>query len=338
MFFSIKFQAGKPNLAGPRLCAVRIPSDSGSVLIDNIGADSTPIMYTRRNRLLDEELNEKNIITTQESTANSCTERTFHRISMLMSDGVISAPINESNIFKADQYDAQQCNTNNDTSNEQLIDIAESPSELNQIEMMTTATHNVNGSSEILTKLDAFHPNEMALDSNLKIENQNSSIEISQKPNTKSELIGIVDQKQYPFIHMHQIRQQSLAVDESILLKRQQLNRVAEWVKSNSDHEANRTCHTNIDKTFSKINNNCSEINVHSVDRNSKTLAMLKNCKSNISINNSSTGSSINNNESVNNCSNQHHEFDTNSFNDMNYSQMEYNVKQFLLRPCRYDN
>lgn len=457
-FLSFRFQAGKPNVTGPRLCAVRIPTDSGSVLIDNIESDAMPVIYTRRNRPLDDELNEKNTITTHESTGsvgNAGTERTFHRISMLMTDGAINTkpptPIlgtttiplstssssmeNKNQVFKLDTQhnsiisDCTQSQQENNSSNAKLIDITDDDNMTKCMELMHTVTsvtatqqsthpidtQTMNGDGlNFESKPDTFcSTNTMlatafaTLDTNPKqMLNNDKIISMGERgENGDDDPNGANDQKQYQYIHMHQFRQQSLT-DDTLALKRQQLNRVAEWVKSNSDLETHRntnvvsmgqtvmmaTSATITNSPFSKqINNNFQindTINVQhsSVDRNPNSLqthaTMLKhftqnnqclnlNSNCNLNMNNTemnvivngngtgigTTGTMINHNSSHslnNNCMNMNCEYDDicspSALSDINhmemeqnhsiidYSQMEYNVKQFLLRPCRYDN
>lgn len=79
-------------MSGPRLCALRIPNGSSNILLDNIESESKPVIYTRRSRFLDEELDEhKDIVTTQTYNyllSDVTIDRRPRKISMLMSDGV----------------------------------------------------------------------------------------------------------------------------------------------------------------------------------------------------------------------------------------------------------
>lgn len=71
-------QAENPKYRGPRLCAMRIQQNGQSnILLDNLESIETytPVIYKRREKLLDEELNDgKDIITSKESNAQSVVE------------------------------------------------------------------------------------------------------------------------------------------------------------------------------------------------------------------------------------------------------------------------
>lgn len=68
--FNFRFQADNPKVAGPRLCALRIQNGTSNILLDNIeSSELSPVVYTRRSRFLDEELDEtKDIITSTGSS------------------------------------------------------------------------------------------------------------------------------------------------------------------------------------------------------------------------------------------------------------------------------
>ncbi|XP_017098469.2 uncharacterized protein [Drosophila bipectinata] len=71
-------KAENPKYRGPRLCAMRIQQNGQSnILLDNLESIETytPVIYKRRERLLDEELNDgKDIITSKESNAAATVE------------------------------------------------------------------------------------------------------------------------------------------------------------------------------------------------------------------------------------------------------------------------
>ncbi|KRF99068.1 uncharacterized protein Dwil_GK26891 [Drosophila willistoni] len=71
-------KAENPKYRGPRLCAMRIQQNGQSnILLDNLESIETytPVIYKRRERLLDEELNDgKDIITSKDSNAASAVE------------------------------------------------------------------------------------------------------------------------------------------------------------------------------------------------------------------------------------------------------------------------
>uniref|UniRef100_A0A1B0CK95 Uncharacterized protein n=1 Tax=Lutzomyia longipalpis TaxID=7200 RepID=A0A1B0CK95_LUTLO len=71
-----------PKINGPRLCSVRIQNGSTNILLDGAEASVVPVVYTRRSRFLDEELDDtKEVITTQEGTCDTA------KISMVMANG-----------------------------------------------------------------------------------------------------------------------------------------------------------------------------------------------------------------------------------------------------------
>ena len=98
---NFKLQADNPKISGPRLCALRIQNGTSNILLDNIeSTEASPVVYRRRSRFLDEELDEnKDVITSCDRDTsgrtsgggNSISGRSIDRtskISMLMSSGV----------------------------------------------------------------------------------------------------------------------------------------------------------------------------------------------------------------------------------------------------------
>lgn len=275
-------------MSGPRLCSLRIPNGSGNVLIDNIEADSTPVIYTRRSRFLDEELDEnKDIITTsQYPTVNgTADQRTYHKISMLMSDGVVAnmpndlnATLNKTNHKMHDvtfDLNAMEIAQNYDEHN-QMRDECDQPNQ----KYCTNTTHmpkdSING---LDIGFNCLTLNDHDLSQNGAFgQPMNDSIDMNDVIDLK-EHIDATDKQQNQFLHMHQFRQshQMSLVDDTSLLRRQQLSRVAEWVQNN-------TCLSNTDtdyKSITKLNNNSDEISNRSVDRNIKSLSMINNLTNN---------------------------------------------------------
>uniref|UniRef100_A0A1B0D5E1 Uncharacterized protein n=1 Tax=Phlebotomus papatasi TaxID=29031 RepID=A0A1B0D5E1_PHLPP len=71
-----------PKINGPRLCSVRIQNGSTNILLDGVETSPTPVIYTRRQRFLDEELDDtKDVITNQGSSCDTA------KISMVMANG-----------------------------------------------------------------------------------------------------------------------------------------------------------------------------------------------------------------------------------------------------------
>lgn len=282
-------------MSGPRLCSLRIPNGGGNVLIDNIEADSTPVIYTRRSRFLDEELDEtKDIITTTSPypSVNGCAEqRTYHKISMLMSDGVVAAmPTVDANpeIHSLVNNHNKMCDPSAIDMN--ALEIAQNYDECNQLRdecdqpnqtYCTNTTHIPSSDSIGLDRgFNGLTLNDHDLSQNGTFgQPMNDSIAIngSDSTNLKEPMDG-TDKQSNQFMHIRQFRQshQMSIVDDTSLLRRQQLSRVAEWVQNNN-HE---TCLANPDndyKTITKLNNNRDEMRNRSVDRNLKSLSMI-NC------------------------------------------------------------
>lgn len=273
-------------MSGPRLCSLRIPNGSGNVLIDNIEADSTPVIYTRRSRFLDEELDEtKDIITTSPYPAvnDSAEQRTYHKISMLMSDGVVATMQNDSN----PEMHMTNHKIRDPTSDLNSMDIAQNYDEHNRMrdecdqpnqKYCTNTTHIPNDAIGLDRGFNGLTLNDHDLIQNGAFgQPMNDPIGINDVNDLK-EQIDAADKQQNQFLHMHQFRQshQLSLVDDTSLLRRQQLSRVAEWVQNNN-HEA---CIGNPDtdyKSITKLNNNSDEISNRSVDRSFKSLSMI-NC------------------------------------------------------------
>lgn len=290
------------------MCALRIPNGSGNVLLDNIESDSTPIIYTRRNRFLDEELDEtKDVITTHRlsssATTNGYTEdRTHHKISMLMSDGVVNMP-NDECLSKTNHCNAinKKCgelglangidisqNHDCDQVNQKInSNVMHKSSETNVMEKSANKTELYNDVG--LPQDDNDAVNQTVVD-HIHSGDGSNELEISSHP-VEIGSGGDIQQKNQL---MHQLRQkhQMSFVDETSLLRRQQLSRVAEWVQNNSYETIHSNTDSNYKQQSSKFNNNTNSEN-SSVDRNLKSLTMI-NC------NNNNNSNSINNNSQLN--------------------------------------
>lgn len=291
-------------MSGPRLCALRIPNGGGNVLIDNIESDSTPVIYTRRSRFLDEELDEtKDIITTTTTTTSTtnpyasvngsteprCHDK-YHKISMLMSDGVVAAVPNETksesyNIGHQMRIGGDACSPDVNVGHvvQTYDDECAQRMECDQSNQKycTNTPHITNDSIGLERNFNGLSINEHDLSQNgaygQSLMDSNNLSEAADLKNTHNDLPDKqLQQKQHQqqqqqqgsFLHIHQFRPTnplSLA-DETSMLRRQQLSRVAEWVQNNN-HEA---CLGNPDvdyKQVTKLNNNSDEISNRSVDR-----------------------------------------------------------------------
>lgn len=289
-------------MSGPRLCSLRIPNGGGNVLIDNIESDSTPVIYTRRSRFLDEELDEtKDIITTTSNggsgggvggggggaiTAEQT--RSYHKISMLMTDGVMTTLPNDLN---SDLHEFS--NQIRDTVSSD-IDIALSYDEqrnqgdecdANPNQKYCTNTTHMPPTPNSLNFERTFNGltiNDHDLSQNVAYDQQSVGIDdVTVDLKAAIDSIDTANDKQITnqFLHMHQFRpthQISLA-DETSMLRRQQLSRVAEWVQNNNHEACLGSTDTNYSKTVTQLNNNSDEISNRSIDRNLKSMINCNN-------------------------------------------------------------
>lgn len=297
-------------MSGPRLCALRIPNGSSNILIDNIESESKPVIYTRRSRFLDEELDEhKDIVTTQSHnylSNNVSVDRRPQKISMLMSDGIKNT--NSNSII-----DSNPLGNANEKSFFEIF-----PKDM------------CNGIDQNLSSCNEF-----------RLENEYLRDELNVVSVTEKMVDDMAD------IQHH---------DETTMLRRQQLNRVAEWVQNNSTLEEHGAdyCDSTVSTpsdykiNISRLNNgisNCSidrEIkSLTSINRNNMTMMMNTNQKRIERLSIGSTGS-MNANEIVqndfaqqtvamNNLNNNNNNCTSNN-TTVDLAQMEYNVKQFLLK------
>lgn len=238
-------------MSGPRLCALRISNASGNVLIDNVESNSTPIVYRRRSRFVDEELDEtKDIITTHcfPISAQCEEERAYHRISMLMSNGAT-------------------IDTSNDTC---MADLQPCPPPFSQITPTSLHSDGLHQPTDVHFQPnqppDASTPDDGLCTSQLDMigfdgaeaaleDGCDSAAHTHQHPSVVSgdnvssaavhspaiEPIAHEPNETQQFLNMHQLRQsRSMSfAEETSILRRRQLSRVAEWVQNNSNH---RTC------------------------------------------------------------------------------------------------
>lgn len=282
-------------------------------MIDNIESDSTPVIYTRRSRFLDEELDEtKDIITTTTSPYSSVNggggagsvggtvaeqNRTYHKISMLMTDGVMTTLPNDLN---SDSHKFNNKIRDTVTSGDMnAIDIVQSYDEqrnqrdecdpmlnpnqkycTNAAHMPATDSLNFERTFNGLTINDhdlsqnSAYGQQILHDSSIGIDDATVDLKVIDSIDASNDT-----QTANQFMHMHQFRQthQISLADETSLLRRQQLSRVAEWVQNNNHEACMGSTDTDYGKSVSKLNNNSDEISNRAIDRNLK--AMI-NCNS----------------------------------------------------------
>ncbi|XP_055911657.1 putative uncharacterized protein DDB_G0291812 isoform X2 [Eupeodes corollae] len=258
-------KAENPKYRGPRLCAMRIQQNGQSnILLDNMEspAEATPIIYTRRQRFLDEELDDtKDIITS--------------KISMVMTnqtqvDVVVTSNGNASTeaattIAKRMSNDKlqQSCELINSSSENNInckMDLSSSNNNLsidliNDTTPLLSVTHSNNNNPQ---PSQSQQPQQLMSPSEVNIDRQLTNSYLEQQ---FKNLVTTEQQQQllkaslnYDMLHLNdtnnckasvnsksctQSSSISDAIDlqESVLLRRQQLNRVAEWVQHNSQLE-----------------------------------------------------------------------------------------------------
>lgn len=317
---SFFLQAEKPNVSGPRLCALRIPNGSSNILLDNIESESKPVIYTRRSRFLDEELldDHKDIIATQSHKYlpnELADDRRPQTISMLMSDGIT--------------------NTSN-------ITIDSNAPAINENEKICCENY---PTTDMCNGIDR-KPSNLSPSIDYQRDNLYLRDEIAAVSAVAHKMVDDIDLQHH---------------DETTMLRRQQLSRVAEWVQNNStleEHVADYSTDALSTPSDYKININRinNGISGCSIDRELKSsLASINRINNNNNINNhqrridrlsiGSTGSmnanEINRNDfaqqtvamnNLNNNTNQLNSSSTAVDATVDLAQMEYNVKQFLLK------
>lgn len=302
---------------------MRIQNGSNNILLDNIESETSPIVYTRRSRFLDDELNETKDIITSPGRGDSPMAISSTNVSMVMLHGQPSL-IDQS--VKSDLENAV-ASLNIPKNNDLFIS---NSNENNLIDHIGVGRHH------------------NCLD---KVENENENV--NKTCNQSSEL----------------------DMEESALLRRQQLTRVAEWVQNNQLENIEPISSlssmdaTSVDSGYkTKVNNNnCNETKIigmtadnhdclHHTDNGNIVgdTSLSDNIKTesnfaqtnNIQINNNlihlnqyvtvngidmpSSDATISQPNSG--CSHQ------NQNAQIDLAQMEYNVKQFLLKQNEWSN
>lgn len=236
-------------MSGPRLCALRISNASGNVLIDNVESDSTPIVYRRRSRFVDEELDEsKDVIATHcFPTKNQCEdERTYHRISMVMSNGAVDTT---NDTYNADMQQCQSSFNNiGQDFNGQLSDChfqSGQPSPGHIGDDSSTQNESIAQNRLEMIGYDAIETINESNSATQQMPHAQISIRstdnITNVPNHQTAAIDITaDSNDKQFLNIHQLRQsRSMSfAEETSILRRRQLSRVAEWVQNNSNHRS----------------------------------------------------------------------------------------------------
>ncbi|XP_030567157.1 bromodomain-containing protein DDB_G0270170 isoform X2 [Drosophila novamexicana] len=187
-------KAENPKYRGPRLCAMRIQQNGQSnILLDNLESIEThvPVIYKRRERLLDEELNDgKDIITSKESNATAVVE--VWQASAMPHENVALQPVLEPQVELKETEKSVQLDSSN---------------------MPTAVSSVAAGTTEVVA---------------------GSGVPIG--PGVITAAAAVAAAAVCSPKHSANSSSLSDAIDyqESVLLRRQQLNRVAEWVQHNT--------------------------------------------------------------------------------------------------------
>lgn len=301
---------------------MRIQNGSNNILLDNIESTTSPIVYTRRSRFLDDELDEtKDVITSIHCDIPPAISST--NVSMVMPIGQ-SSLIDQS--IKTNKTDLENsiASSNIPKKNDLFISNAK---ETNLIDHIGTVRHH--------HRLD-------------KIENETILSKNVNKTSAQST---------------------ELDMQESAFLRRQQLTRVAEWVQNNQLENIEPISSqssvdaASIDSGYkTKVNNNCIDTKTIALDTDSGDCLHnidngnivsdnslsddLKQIESNFAQLNNNL---INLNEHINGID-RHSSVTlttiqansgcvfTNQNAQLDLAQMEYNVKQFLLKQNEWSN
>ncbi|KAH8365505.1 hypothetical protein KR093_001585, partial [Drosophila rubida] len=182
-------KAENPKYRGPRLCAMRIQQNGQSnILLDNLESIEThlPVIYKRRERLLDEELNDgKDIITSKESNAAAAVDA--WQASAAPHETVALQPVLEPQV--------EQKETDKMVAQQQQQQQQQQVADAGQTAATTATTPAVEAAGTAATAAGVGSPKHSANSSSLS---------------------------------------DAIDYQESVLLRRQQLNRVAEWVQHNT--------------------------------------------------------------------------------------------------------
>ncbi|KAL5293287.1 TJAP1 family protein [Megaselia abdita] len=334
--------AENPKHKGPRLCALRIQNGSSNILLDNMESNTpTPIMYTRRERFLDEELDDNKDIITSSSTIKFSpilpTCNILDSISVKDDDTHCIKNIDE-NMSKTDSEKLREIAAA-DKQQQQQLQQNQQP-QLQSLECDRKLTNSFLEQQYKNFVTSEQHQQLLKASFNYDILNFNESL-CKNSMNSKS---------------CTQSSSTSEAIDfeETALLRRQQLNRVAEWVENNSKIEEREQNLKNLTLGLQDVNaNNQQTLNgiisghikqtlpngVRLLSSNFKRTPYHHN-KSSTEPNYITSDISIAQNnvilkdlpsEYVNGEEMKKHEIISEK-EDIDLAQMEYNVKQFLLK------
>ncbi len=334
-------KADNPKISGPRLCAMRIQNGSNNILLDNIESTTSPIIYTRRSRFLDDELDETKDVITSTQCDITPTAISSTNVSMVMPPHGQSSLIDQS--IKTNKTDLML--------EENSVASAIIPKK-NDLFISNAKESNLMDHIGTGGRHHHHHHHHHNLDIKMEVETSLSKL-VNNKTSAQST---------------------ELDMQETAFLRRQQLTRVAEWVQNNQLENIEAiSSQSSIDsgyKTKVNINNNCSDdtktmtttipsdgdnclhnnrstANGNIASDNSLMSDDIKQIDSNFAqLNNNlinlnehvngidrhSSCVNVTTSESVSVCVHQ------NQNAQLDLAQMEYNVKQFLLKQNEWSN
>lgn len=311
-------------MAGPRLCALRIQNGTSNILLDNIESDVSPVIYTRRSRLLDEELDETKDIITSPCSSSHLSEKPLPFATM-----------------NANKTDYEKCREVNPT-----VGVTILRKDLLSGSSMSISTATNDRSPQLAPVVLANVKHRLDPNKGATVDNTtNPSNRTVNQSATQSSLVSTNEPN----------------IQESAILRRQQLNRVAEWVQNNhldgvlmeGGRKSDGESVASLDSGYkTKVNNNLSQCD-EDVDESPKTKATpaLSSLSDDKKLNPNRVSNdlaqnlrNINNNVDIgrrlstmgNNATNATIDICDEPMADatpqVDFAQMEYNVKQFLLK------
>ncbi|TMW52777.1 hypothetical protein DOY81_002111, partial [Sarcophaga bullata] len=216
-------KAENPKYRGPRLCAMRIQQNGQSnILLDNIESIEaiTPVIYRRRERLLDEELDDgKDIITsktTMESQVATATTATTTTIETAKEATEVVTIAQEAIAAK------EEIQPKDNKQEEKEKEMANPPAAAVVVAVTKILDHTMNTNVE--------NDDAIVVNGNEKTDNL---LEIKMEAHKPSNTINYDNTSKLSGTQSSSISE-NIDFQETVILRRQQLSRVAEWVQNNT--------------------------------------------------------------------------------------------------------
>lgn len=293
-------------MAGPRLCALRIQNGTSNILLDNIESNISPVVYTRRTRLLDEELDETKDIITSPRSPNQTDQ-----------------PLPFAGIPAGNKTDYEKCREVNPSESSLLRKDLLSGSSMS----ISTATNDRSPQLAPVILNMAKHRSDKA------VHNTSDTTPSSRTANQSGTQSSSVSTSEPD-------------IQESAILRRQQLTRVAEWVQNNhldgvlieGGRKSDGESVASLDSGYkTKVNNNLSQCEEDADELPSSTLPLSDDNKLNPAKGNKVLAQNLSNNNLIitdrtPRALAANSPIEAAAAPQIDFAQMEYNVKQFLLK------